>query len=59
MIGVGEIVIVGGIIILIFGASRIPKLSRALGQSVKEFKKGVQEGEQDENGEDKAAESDE
>ncbi len=41
MIGLGEIAILGGVIILIFGASRIPKVGRSIGESIKEFKKGL------------------
>lgn len=51
MIGLGEIVIIGGVIVLIFGASRIPKLGKSLGESVKEFKKGMRGEEKTENGE--------
>jgi len=35
------------ILILFFGAKRLPELSRALGQSVKEFKVGIAEGAKD------------
>ncbi len=46
-IGITEILIVLAIVLLLFGASRIPALARSLGKSVKEFKKGVREGEGD------------
>jgi sec-independent protein translocase protein TatA len=36
------------IIVLLFGATKIPQLARSLGRSVSEFKKGVREGEEDE-----------
>ncbi len=35
------------ILILLFGAKRIPDLARALGRSIGEFKKGRAEGEQE------------
>ncbi|MCL2388827.1 MAG: twin-arginine translocase TatA/TatE family subunit [Elusimicrobia bacterium] len=43
MFGLGfwEIVLVLAIVVLIFGAKRLPGVARALGQSVQEFKKGV------------------
>ena len=43
--GMGEIGIVILILVLLFGARRIPQLARALGSSLAEFKKGRQEGE--------------
>ncbi len=47
MIGGKELLLILAILILLFGASRIPSLARALGKSVKEFKKGQQEGDKD------------
>lgn len=47
MLGLGEIAILGGIVILVFGASRIPKIGRSIGESIKEFKKGLNSEEQD------------
>ncbi len=43
MIGTGEIIIIGGILVLIFGASRIPGIARSLGEGLKEFKKSIRE----------------
>ena len=40
-IGLPELVIVFFIIILLFGASRLPQLAKSLGQSIKEFKKSI------------------
>lgn len=39
-VGMPELLIILVILILIFGGSRIPGIARALGKSVKEFKKG-------------------
>jgi sec-independent protein translocase protein TatA len=39
--------IVLAIIVLVFGASQLPKLARSLGQAQKEFKKGLSEGNED------------
>ncbi len=38
-LGMGELVVILLIVLLIFGASRLPQIARSLGQSVKEFKK--------------------
>ena len=42
-IGPWELIIVLIILILLFGATKIPQLARSLGKSVSEFKKGVRE----------------
>jgi sec-independent protein translocase protein TatA len=36
-----EIVMIGGVILLFFGAKRMPELFRSLGKSVREFKKAT------------------
>lgn len=41
--GMGELVVILLIILLLFGASRLPQIARALGQSIKEFKKAGKE----------------
>jgi sec-independent protein translocase protein TatA len=43
--GFREILVVLLIVILFFGAKRIPELARGLGRGVKEFKDGMSEGE--------------
>jgi sec-independent protein translocase protein TatA len=43
MIGLGEALIIGGAVVLLFGASQLPKLARSLGEGLKEFKKAVKE----------------
>jgi TatA/E family protein of Tat protein translocase len=35
------------IVLVLFGASRLPKLARSMGQASKEFKEGMKEGYQD------------
>jgi sec-independent protein translocase protein TatA len=37
--------IVLAVVVLVFGASQLPKLARSLGQAQKEFKKGLADGE--------------
>lgn len=43
-IGTPEILIVALVIVLVFGASQLPKLARSMGQAQKEFKQGLKEG---------------
>jgi sec-independent protein translocase protein TatA len=47
-IGFREILIVLFIIVLLFGAKRIPELARGMGRGVKEFKDGMREGAKEE-----------
>lgn len=42
--GPTEILLVLLVLVLLFGAKRIPELARSLGQSLTEFKKGRSEG---------------
>jgi len=42
-LGTQELVIILVIVLVLFGANRLPDLARSLGSSVKEFKKGVTE----------------
>lgn len=42
-IGLMEILLILGVLILIFGASQIPKIARSLGEGLKELKKGIKE----------------
>ncbi|MBN1408894.1 MAG: twin-arginine translocase TatA/TatE family subunit [Calditrichaceae bacterium] len=39
--GLTEILIIAGIIVLLFGARKLPELAKGLGSSIKEFKKGL------------------
>jgi len=45
MAGLGwqELLIIFAILLLLFGATRLPALSRSLGQSISGFKKGLRE----------------
>jgi sec-independent protein translocase protein TatA len=42
-IGWGEVIIIMIVILLLFGARRIPEVMRSLGQGVREFKKSMNE----------------
>ena len=44
MPGHTEIILIVFVILLLFGAKKLPELSRALGKSLGEFKKGQKEG---------------
>ncbi|HTK88928.1 MAG TPA: twin-arginine translocase TatA/TatE family subunit [Verrucomicrobiae bacterium] len=50
MFGLGyqELLLILVIVLILFGAQRLPDLARSLGSSVKEFKKGVNELSKDE-----------
>jgi sec-independent protein translocase protein TatA len=51
MFGLGyqELLIILVIVLILFGANRLPDLARSLGSSVKEFKKGVTETSKDDS----------
>ena len=38
-----EIAIIAGVVVLLFGTSKLPKLGGAVGESIKNFKKGLKE----------------
>jgi sec-independent protein translocase protein TatA len=40
----GELLVILVILLLLFGATRLPKLARSMGQAGKEFKQGLKEG---------------
>ena len=41
--GMPELLVVLGIVVIVFGAGRIPEIARSLGKSIKEFKKAGKE----------------
>ncbi len=47
--GLTEILLVLLVLVLLFGARRIPDLARSLGRSLSEFKKGRREGAEDDD----------
>lgn len=49
-----EILIILGVVLLLFGAKRIPEIARSLGKGIKEFKKGLSEEEEKKEGEDQS-----
>ena len=46
-----QIALVAGVIILIFGAGKLPQLAKSIGQSRKAFKDGMREAEEEEKAE--------
>ena len=58
-IGGGEILILLAIVLLFFGAKRIPDLARSLGRGTREFRKGLSEAKVEETQEHKEDRSNE
>lgn len=46
-LGPPELLLIAGILILLFGASKLPELARSMGSATGEFKKGRQEVEEE------------
>jgi len=46
-LGPTEIILIVLVIFLLFGATRLPQLAKALGQSKKAFREGIEEGERE------------
>jgi sec-independent protein translocase protein TatA len=46
MLGTQEIIIIAILVILLFGAKKIPQLMRGVGSGIKEFKDGMKDGDQ-------------
>lgn len=42
-IGMGELLLVFGIVLIVFGPSKLPSLAKSMGQAIAEFKKGANE----------------
>ena len=43
MPGIPELVVIAAIVLLLFGSSKLPKLGGAIGESIKNFKKGIKD----------------
>jgi sec-independent protein translocase protein TatA len=50
-LGIGEILLVLALVILFFGAKRIPQIARGVGEGIRNFKQGLGEGEEEDNDE--------
>ena len=42
-LGTQELLIIGGIVVVLFGARKLPELARSMGSSVTQFKKGLKD----------------
>ena len=51
-IGTTELLLIGGIALLLFGGKKLPEMMRGLGQGVREFKKGANEDKDEDKDED-------
>ncbi len=40
-IGMGELLLIFGIVLIVFGPSKLPSLAKSMGQAIAEFKKGA------------------
>ena len=43
-LGIGEIVVILAIVVLFFGAKRIPEIAKGMGEGIRNFKGGLKEG---------------
>ncbi len=55
-LGTGEIIVIVLVILLLFGAKRIPDLMKSMGKGVKSFKEGMKEVEDEIKSDDSASE---
>lgn len=49
-----ELLVILVVVLLLFGSTRLPQLARGMGKSISEFKKGISEGESEEEREEAA-----
>ncbi|MEZ5174619.1 MAG: twin-arginine translocase TatA/TatE family subunit [Acidimicrobiia bacterium] len=56
-IGGPELIVILVVVLLLFGAAKLPQLARSIGASAKEFRKGLEEG-VDESAEDQENQED-
>ncbi len=49
MPGIGELVIIFLIVLVLFGAGKIPRIAKDLGSGIREFKKSIRDEKEDEN----------
>ncbi len=50
MIGLPDMLVIGGVTLLVFGPKRLPELAKALGSGIRDFKKAL-------NGDEKPSEN--
>jgi sec-independent protein translocase protein TatA len=54
MIGATELLVIGGVIFVLFGATAIPKFAKSLGKAKREFERGLKEEARDDEDEEEA-----
>ena len=59
MPGLPELLIIGLVVLLLFGSTKIPQLMRGMGSGISEFKKGLKEGADEEKKSEKTEKSEE
>ena len=42
-VGLGELMVILAIVVIIFGANRLPQLGRGIGSAIKNFKEGIKD----------------
>ena len=55
--GMGELLIILVIVLVIFGAGKLPQVGRSLGDAISEFKEGVKKEEKPDDSKDKTADA--
>ena len=53
-LGPAELIVILAVVLLLFGAKRLPEMARSLGKSSREFKKGLKEGADEDAAEEEA-----
>lgn len=48
-LGVPELIVIAVLVVLLFGASKIPELGRGVGEGIANFKRGLKEGNGDDD----------
>lgn len=56
-LGAPELVIILAIVLLLFGGKKLPELSKSLGSSMRELRKGINDDPQDKKSDEKSAHS--
>lgn len=52
-----ELILIAGVVVLLFGANKLPKLGGAIGESIKNFKKGIKDAGDDDSATKKSIDS--
>jgi sec-independent protein translocase protein TatA len=47
-LGLPELIVIAVLVVLLFGAAKIPELGKGIGEGISNFKKGLKEGSADE-----------